>query len=71
MMPQQYAQYPGTAYLALRPGLTGRWQVSERNGSAFADRGRYDDTYARELSLGTDLQILLATLRVVAQATGK
>jgi lipopolysaccharide/colanic/teichoic acid biosynthesis glycosyltransferase len=45
--------------------------VSERNGSAFAARGRYDDQYAQELSLGTDLRILLATLQVVAKATGK
>lgn len=71
MLPEQYPRYPGKAYLELRPGLTGPWQISERNGSAFAGRGGYDDAYARELSLATDLGILLVTLRVVAQATGE
>ena len=71
MLPEQYAQYPGTDYLALRPGPTGSWQVSARNSSTFAERGRYDDQYSRDLSLGTDLQILLATLRVVVQGGGK
>lgn len=71
MLPEQYARYPGKAYLELRPGLTGPWQISERNGSAFAGRGRYDDAYARDLSLATDLRIILATFDVVAKATGE
>ena len=70
MLPEQYALYPGKAYLELRPGLTGPWQISERHGGAFAGRGRYDDAYARDLSLAADAKILLVTLRVVAQARG-
>ena len=40
MMPEQQALYPGRAYYALRPGITGPWQVSERNDTTFADRAR-------------------------------
>ena len=62
--------YPGRAYFRLRPGITGPWQVSQRNASGFADRARFDADYDRRLSLGTDLRLLLATLRVVLRGTG-
>jgi lipopolysaccharide/colanic/teichoic acid biosynthesis glycosyltransferase len=71
MLPEQRPLYPGTAYYSLRPGLTGPWQVSARNGSAFAARARFDSRYARSLSLGGDLRLLLATLGVVCRGTGR
>ena len=71
MLPQQEALYPGKAYLHLRPGLTGRWQVGERHTSTFADRARADDQYAAELSLLTDLRIMAATFWVVVKGTGR
>jgi exopolysaccharide production protein ExoY len=70
MMPGQRALYPGTAYFDLRPGLTGPWQVSERNATSFADRARFDAEYDRSLSFVTDLRLILATIRVVLRATG-
>lgn len=70
MMPEQQALYPGRAYYALRPGITGIWQVSERNESTFADRARFDALYNRKMSLQTDLGLLAATVRVVLRATG-
>lgn len=70
MMPDQQSLYPGSAYYALRPGLTGPWQVSERNRSTFADRARFDTAYERNLSFGADLRLILATVRVVFQGTG-
>ena len=70
MMPEQQALYPGRAYYALRPGITGTWQVSVRNTSSFADRARFDDAYDRSLSLVTDLRLLAATVRVVLRGTG-
>lgn len=71
MLPQQQPLYPGVAYSTLRPGLTGRWQVGQRHTSTFADRARYDDQYAAELSFWTDLRILAATVRVVLQGRGQ
>jgi exopolysaccharide production protein ExoY len=70
MMPEQAPLYPGQAYYALRPGITGLWQVSERNASTFADRAQYDALYDRDLSFITDLKLLGATVRVVLRGTG-
>ena len=70
MLPEQRVLYPGTAYYSLRPGITGNWQVSDRNQSAFADRANFDNVYSRKVSLGTDIGILAATVRVVLKATG-
>lgn len=70
MLPSQRSLYPGTAYYALRPGITGYWQVSVRNGSSFAERARFDTAYLREMSLLTDLRVILCTVRVVLTGTG-
>lgn len=70
MMPEQRALYPGTSYFDLRPGITGLWQVSERNETSFAERARFDNDYARQVSFVTDLRLLVATVRVVLRATG-
>lgn len=70
MMPDQQELYPGVDYYSLRPGVTGIWQVSQRNDSTFADRAKFDAQYNREISLTTDLKLLLATVRVVVRATG-
>ena len=70
MMPNQRILYPGTAYYRLRPGITGPWQVSRRNESTFADRALFDRDYERDLSMLTDLRLILATVRVVLRATG-
>jgi exopolysaccharide production protein ExoY len=70
MMPEQAPLYSGEAYYTLRPGITGLWQVSERNATAFADRAHYDARYEQDLSLVNDLRILMATVRVVLRGTG-
>ena len=70
MCPDQRSQYPGTAYFALRPGMTGLWQISERNQTTFAERAIYDTRYAKALSLLTDLRILVMTPLVVVRGTG-
>ena len=70
MMVQQKKLYVGEDYYSLRPGVTGLWQISDRNGTTFADRAHYDARYNASLSFKTDLQILLATVRVVLRGTG-
>ncbi len=70
MLPEQQGLYPGTAYYAMLPGITGLWQVSCRNESPFAERAYYDNRYHSSLSFWTDLRTLLATVRVVTRATG-
>jgi len=51
--------------LAVRPGLTGLWQVSGRNNLSYRKRVQLDLYYARHRSLKMDLRILLRTIRVV------
>ncbi|WP_420327315.1 sugar transferase [Mameliella sp.] len=70
MMPCQQDIYPGTAYYALRPGITGYWQISVRNESSFAQRAGFDTAYLAQLSLINDLRVLVKTMRVVLHGTG-
>ncbi|MBV0892161.1 sugar transferase [Paracoccus sp. Z118] len=70
MMVEQRSMYPGTDYFLMRPGLTGLWQVAERNGTTFAARARYDAEYSATLSLRTDLHTLWRTFAVVRKGTG-
>lgn len=70
MMTEQIDLYPGTAYFAMRPGITGFWQISERNESSFAERATHDSNYDRALSFSTDLMVVLRTFAVVLSGTG-
>ncbi len=70
MMPDQQDMYPGLAYYDQRPGITGAWQVSERNEGTFADRARFDTEYAANMSFTTDMKLLLATVSVVTKGPG-
>ena len=70
MMLDQQSIYLGGAYYRLRPGITGPWQVSERNESEFVARVRYDEAYERDMSFAGDLSIMARTVAVVLRATG-
>jgi lipopolysaccharide/colanic/teichoic acid biosynthesis glycosyltransferase len=70
MMCSQQAIYPGSEYYAMRPGITGLWQVSARNETSFGERAEFDRAYFRQLSLRTDLRIMFQTVSVVVKATG-
>ena len=70
MMTCQQSLYSGDSYYKMRPGLTGLWQVSARNNSDFTDRVRFDNAYAKRVSLGTDLSVLVRTVGVVIRCTG-
>ena len=70
MMREQRTLYPGQAYYKLSPGITGFWQVSERNETSFAERAYYDTSYLQQLSFTTDLRVLLKTVAVVLRGTG-
>ncbi len=70
MMVDQQAIYPGSAYYALRPGLTGFWQISARNESSFAERAQYDADYLSKVTFTQDLSVIWKTLSVVTKGTG-
>lgn len=70
MMINQQHLYPGRAYYALRPGITGNWQTAGRNRTTFEARAEYDTAYEEELSFATDLNLLVDTIGVVVRGTG-
>ena len=57
-------------YLSLRPGISGKWQVSERNNAHFRRRAQIDAEYARELSFKSDMLLVAKTLRTLLRSTG-
>ena len=58
------------AYLAMRPGLTGAWQISGRNDVSYDERVQLDVGYFKNVSLRLDLKIILKTFKTVAARTG-
>ena len=56
--------------LAMRPGITGLWQVSGRNAVDFEGWMQMDLFYVDRWSLGLDLKILLRTIPVVLRGAG-
>jgi len=64
-------QYHHRARMAIKPGITGLWQVSGRsNITDFEQVVELDKKYIREWSFGMDLKILLKTVLVVLGREG-
>ncbi len=58
------------AYKAVRPGITGLWQISGRSGTTYDRRVSLDCRYVGELSAGNDIRILLRTVSAVLRQEG-
>lgn len=56
--------------LAVKPGITGLWQVSGRNNIDFSTRIELDTWYVRNWNLWTDFVVMIKTLRVVLFRVG-
>jgi exopolysaccharide production protein ExoY len=65
-----YGPSETAAYISVRPGLTGLWQVSGRNEVSYDNRVALDTLYTQRLSLRTDLVILYRTIDVVIRQRG-
>ncbi|MBW4710766.1 sugar transferase [Roseobacter sp. YSTF-M11] len=70
MMVSQQTLYPGQSYYRMRPGVTGFWQVSDRNNCSFRDRAKFDAKYEQAMSFSTDARVLAQTVSVVLRGTG-
>jgi len=57
-------------YCAVKPGLTGLWQVSGRNRLSYLDRVELDRSYVTNWTFRKDLQILFRTVAVVFTGDG-
>ncbi len=68
----EVAEYDAVAHrrLAVRPGMTGLWQVSGRSGLEYDEAMRLDIFYVENWSLTADLIILWRTVRAVVVRDG-
>ena len=59
------------ARLAIKPGITGMWQVSGRSEiTDFEEVVKLDTEYIENWSIGLDLRLLLKTVLVVLKGSG-
>ena len=73
VLASELAMYYGAAadhYTAVRPGITGLWQISGRSNTSYDERVALDVAYATQPSLKEDIRILLRTPLVVLQRRG-
>ncbi len=66
---RDYGAYE-SSYLALRPGVTGLWQVSGRSRVQFPERAHLDCRYLERCGPWTDAKIILRTPRAVVTGLG-
>jgi len=59
-----------SAFLALKPGITGLWQISGRNDVSYEDRVKLDIYYVENWSLVLDLRILIRTVMAIFKGRG-
>jgi lipopolysaccharide/colanic/teichoic acid biosynthesis glycosyltransferase len=71
-LPEEVAAYPDDARrrLAVKPGMTGLWQVSGRADLPWEEAVRLDLRYVENWSLSLDLVILLRTVTAVCRGAG-
>ncbi|MCW1803790.1 sugar transferase [Brachybacterium squillarum] len=71
-LPREVQEYDADARrrLAVRPGITGLWQVSGRSDLSWDETVRLDLFYVDNWSFTQDLQILVRTLRAVLASRG-
>ena len=67
---EHYGADAADYYLAVRPGITGLWQVSGRSTKSYAERVALDVDYVRRMSPARDAAILLRTVAVVLVRRG-
>ncbi|WP_241657437.1 sugar transferase [Aurantiacibacter suaedae] len=65
----RYGRYFGH-YCAVRPGITGLWQISGRNDVHYRRRIAFDVIYVRKGRVGDNLRILALTVPIVLNSRG-
>ena len=71
-LPNEVAEYTefDLQRLAVKPGITGWWQVTERNRTGFGGMVRRDLEYIANRSVSTDLKIIVLTVIEVFTGSG-
>ena len=73
IVPKELEHYQGEkrkAFLSMKPGMTGLWQVSGRSDLDYPERVDFEISYKSRRSFFLDLQILFKTFLVVLQRKG-
>jgi lipopolysaccharide/colanic/teichoic acid biosynthesis glycosyltransferase len=72
VIPYEVERYPDWYHgrFAVKPGLTGLWQVSGRNEKTYEEMVKLDIEYARRRSIWLDVKILARTAWVVVTHRG-
>ena len=66
---ERYGNQSGS-FLALKPGITGLWQISGRSDVSYEDRVKLDIYYVENWSLLLDIKILLKTIVAITKRNG-
>ena len=69
---EKYRAVPGgeAAYLAVKPGVTGLWQVSGRSDTTYEERVQLDIEYVRDRGLLRDLDVMIRTPKAALRGHG-
>ncbi len=72
VVPDEITHYGSDArvFLAVKPGVTGLWQVNGRSDVAYPKRAQLDIDYITNWTLGKDLEILVGTASAVLRRRG-
>jgi lipopolysaccharide/colanic/teichoic acid biosynthesis glycosyltransferase len=72
VVPDEIEHYGPDArvFLAVKPGLTGHWQINGRSDVGYPERAELDIDYITNWTLGEDLRILAGTFRAVLSRQG-
>ena len=67
---ERYDIWHKRRFLAVKPGITGLWQVNGRSRTTFEEMVRLDLKYGESWSLALDIKILLQTPRAILTGEG-
>ncbi|MBW4061376.1 sugar transferase [Candidatus Saccharibacteria bacterium] len=66
---ERYGEY-GASFLALKPGITGLWQISGRSDLGYDQRVKLDIYYIENWTLFLDIRILIKTVFTITSGRG-
>lgn len=66
----KYGKHQAT-YVAMKPGVTGLWQVSGRNDVTYDERVMMDVDYFNRMTMWLDIVLIIKTATAVLNRTGK
>ncbi len=66
---EEYKKW-GINLLTVKPGITGKWQVSGRSDISYQERVRFDMYYIRNWNIWMDIQLIIQTIPAVLSKRG-